>query len=256
MQYAKRSFLLLAVILFTGRPASAQVLRGTVLDSASNQPVAGAHVSALNPRGTAVANAVTRGDGRFTFLLPVVGDYRVRVIRIAYRSTLTEPVSVTSAFVADIELRLCPSPLPLDTLTVVAKRVPVERELPYLVGDGFYDRQHKGFGYFLTRTDIEKHSPVVVTDVLRGLAGVTVMGGDVETPGASTMFFGKPCHVTVVLDGEVLRVGGSGGRGSLDKLLNPFNLEAIEVYPSPAGVPVQYSGYMSPCGAIIAWSRR
>jgi hypothetical protein len=59
-----------------------------------------------------------------------------------------------------------------------------------------------------------------------------------------------------VLDGVVLRVGGTGGSGSLDGLLNPFDIEAIEVYPSPAGVPVQYSGYMSPCGAIIAWSRR
>ena len=35
-----------------------------------------------------------------------------------------------------------------------------------------------------------------------------------------------------------------------------FNLEAIEVYPSPAGLPVQYSGYLSPCGAILLWSRR
>jgi hypothetical protein len=42
----------------------------------------------------------------------------------------------------------------------------------------------------------------------------------------------------------------------VDQLLDPFNIEAVEIYTSPAGVPVQYKGYLSPCGAIIAWSRR
>jgi hypothetical protein len=218
-------------------------------------------VSVLNAQGTTVGGAVTGSDGRFTFHLAVIGDYRLRVIRIGYRSTITEPFGLTRAFVADVELKLVPSALPLDTLTVVARRVAVEKELPYLVDAGFYDRQRKGFGYFLTRADIEKHSPMVITDVLRALAGVTVLCAhrgkcDIETPGASTMFLRGPCRVTVVLDGVVLRVGGTGGSGSLDGLLNPFDIEAIEVYPSPAGVPVQYSGYMSPCGAIIAWSRR
>ena len=69
------------------------------------------------------------------------------------------------------------------------------------------------------------------------------------------MFIGKGCAPTVVLDGVVVTAGGSGGTGDLDSF-NPFNLEAIEIYPSPAGVPVQYSGYMSPCGAVLLWSRR
>ena len=63
-------------------------------------------------------------------------------------------------------------------------------------------------------------------------------------------------HPSVVLDGAVLQVGGVSGGLSADELLNPFNIEAVEVYPSAAGVPVQYGGYMSPCGAIVAWSRR
>jgi hypothetical protein len=72
---------------------------------------------------------------------------------------------------------------------------------------------------------------------------------------ANTMFLGKPCAPTVVLDGAVVTVGGSRGSGDVN-WVDPHNLEALEVYPSPAGVPVQYSGYMSPCGAILMWSRR
>lgn len=81
---------------------------------------------------------------------------------------------------------------------------------------------------------------------------------DVFPPAATTMFFGQICLPTVVLDGVVLRAGGyRRPAGDLvDDLLNPFNIEAIEVYPSPAGVPVQYAGYLSPCGVIIAWTRR
>ncbi len=91
---------------------------------------------------------------------------------------------------------------------------------------------------------------------------------------------------TVVLDGRVLRVGRSGAfarsldetpaaqkskRGKateplpmpsandalyLDELLNPLILTAVKVYPGAAGVPVQYTGSMGACGAIIAWSKR
>ena len=75
---------------------------------------------------------------------------------------------------------------------------------------------------------------------------------------ANTMFFRRPCRPSVVLDGVVLQPGGTGSRGDLplDALVNPFNIEALEVYPGPEGVPVQYSGYLSPCGAILVWSRR
>ena len=63
------------------------------------------------------------------------------------------------------------------------------------------------------------------------------------------MFILRGCTPTVVLDGAVV------GRGDVD-VVAPHSLEAIEVYPSAAGVPVQYSGYLSPCGAILLWSRR
>ena len=216
-------------------------------------------MTALDAQGTAVGAVVTDSDGHFTLpALPAPGEYRLCVLRIGYRSAMTQSISLTVSLVARVEIRLLANPVPLDTLTVVAQEARVERQLQYLVDAGFYDRRRKGFGYFLTETDIEKHSPIRMTDVLGELAGVRVIRGDVQMPGATTMFIRGSCQATIVLDGYVLRVGGIGGRGSLplDELLNPANIEAIEVYPSPAGVPVQYSGYMSPCGAIIAWSRR
>jgi len=263
--YVARAPSVAAVLLFAASPAVGQILRGTVLDSSSGRPVAGAHVIVLVDVRTTVGNVVTGADGVFAFRLPAVGAYQVRVSRLGYSPKMTEPIGVDSSFLTSVQLQLVPSAVPLDPLTVAAEHVVVEKQLPYLADAGVYDRRHKGFGHFLTRSDIEKRDPQLMTNALRGLSGVQVVCTgrrlpvrcDVLMPAAATMFFRGVCLPSVVLDGVALRVGGVGSpSATLDDLLNPFNIEAIEVYTSPAGVPVQYSGYMSPCGAIIAWSRR
>lgn len=246
-------------------PAQAQVLRGTVVDSISGRPLAGAHVRALNARSVTVGDTVTGPKGDFTFTLPIVGDYRLQAVRIGYVTAVTQPMPVGSTRELYVQLRLAANPVPLDTITVVPATVVPESEIPWLARAGFYDRRREGFGRFLTRADIEGRHPLVVTDVLRGLPGVEVLCAnrtsqqcDIEMPGASTMFFRGPCHPTIVLDGVVVRAGGIGTAGDAkpDQVLNPFNIEALEVYTSSAGLPVQYQGYLSPCGAILAWSRR
>jgi hypothetical protein len=175
---------------------------------------------------------------------------------------------VDSAFTVRVSLILPSAPLTLDTVTVVANGG--EKRLQYLADAGFYRRRQIGFGHFLTRADIDKLDPLIMSDLLHDMSGVRVRCGDQQFgqgPGphcavtmraAMTMFFRGTCQPSVVLDGGLLRAGGVGSRGDLglDDLINPFNVEAVEVYPGPEGVPVQYSGYLSPCGAIIVWSRR
>lgn len=259
-----RAAVLLSALLLTGPPAWAQILRGAVLDSTSRRPVVGSRVTALDASGATSAYAVTDSTGQFVFRLPAVGAYRLRAARFGYTTRLTESIILDSAFAASVTVLLTPSAVPLDTLTVIAEKMAVERQIPWLAEDGFYDRRRKGFGYFLTRSDIATRDPARMTNALRGLSGVGVVCSgrrmpvtcDAFMPGALTMFLGKVCLPSVVLDGVVVRVGGSSGGSSIDELLNPFNMEAIEVYTSPAGIPPQWGGYISPCGAIVAWSRR
>jgi len=252
-------------LLSAGSPAVGQVLRGIVVDGSSGRPVEGAHVVALLDDARTAATGTTSVDGSFVFRLPDLGTYRLRVSRVGYSAMVTQPIAVDSTFVTSVQLGLLPLPVPLDTVTILAEHVVAEKQLPSLVRGAFYDRRPKGFGYFLTRPDIEKHDPTLMTQALRGLPGVDVactgrrmpVTCDVFMPAATTMFFRGPCIPSVVLDGAVLRVGGvANPSATLDDLLNPFNIEAIEVYPNAAGIPVQWAGYLSPCGAIIAWSRR
>jgi len=243
------------------QPLRAQALAGVVLDSVSQSPVIGARLVLLDSTGTALAVTVTSTAGSFSFNLPHVGQYRLLVSRIGYPSITTKRFIVDSAFTARFSLSLPSTPLTLDTVTVIATGV--EQRLQYLADAGFYRRQKNGFGHYLTRADIDKRDPLIMSDLLHDMPGVrvTCTGArhcDVTMRAATTMFMRGKCQPSVVLDGALLRAGGVGSRGdlSLDDLINPFNVEALEVYSGPEGVPVQYSGYLSPCGAIIIWSRR
>ena len=247
-------------LLFAAAPAAAQALRGTVLDHHS-KPVEGAHVSVSAATGTMVGDTVTGADGEFALRVPVVGSYIVRASKPGYTTAVTQPIDIEAGLDASVQLRLQTSPVPLDTVTVVAQDVKVEQQIPYLAEVGFYARKHRGIGRFLTREDLDKNRSDRLTDALRGMPGIRIVCTgqycDVQAPGAATTFTRGVCQQTVALDGVVLRSGGiSGGGEPVDQLLNPFNLAGVEVYSSSSGVPVQFKGYMSPCGAIIAWSRR
>ena len=50
---------------------------------------------------------------------------------------------------------------------------------------------------------------------------------------------------------------GTGGEiGGWNELVHPSEIEAIEAYPSPLGMPAQFGGSRSPCGAILIWTKR
>ena len=250
------------VLLATGAaaPVAAQVLRGTIVDHRS-KPVDSVRVTLSSTTGATVDDTLTGEDGAFAFTVPLVGDYIVRARRSGYVTIVTQPISVLSSTAATVQLRLKAAATPGDTLPEVSQQVAVEQEVPYLAQAGFYERMHRGLGRFLTRAQLDKARSDRLTDALRGMPGEQIVCNgqycDAQAPGAASMFTRGICQQTVVLDGVVLRSGGvSGGGDPVDQLLNPFNLAGVEVYSSPSGVPVQFKGYMSPCGAIVAWSRR
>lgn len=155
-------------LLLAASPAAGQVIRGSVVDSASGKPVGGAHVVVSVATGTTVGDTATGKDGLFTFHLPAAGDYVLRVTRPGYAARMTEPITVDSRFVAAVELRLAARPVALDTLTVVAQKVTVERQIPFLVDAGFYERRAKGIGHFLTRADLDQHPSDRLTYAFQG----------------------------------------------------------------------------------------
>jgi hypothetical protein len=70
-------------------PAGAQMVRGSVVDSATTRPIGDFTVQLIDSTGTGVAAALAQPGGRFSLRAPAAGTYRLRVLRIGFRRTQT-----------------------------------------------------------------------------------------------------------------------------------------------------------------------
>jgi hypothetical protein len=80
------------------------------------------------------------------------------------------------------------------------------------------------------------------------------MGGVRMLPSGQvvTLRHHRPCRLTVAIDGfPVLRDPSS----PWSEVVHVNDIEAIEVYPGPAGVPPWLFGPRSPCGAVVIWTK-
>jgi hypothetical protein len=239
------------------RAGHAQLIHGTVLEDPSGQPIAGATVHLLDSTDVILVETSSDDDGQFAVRLPSLGTYRLSVSRMGYTPGRRDLLVVGPDEEPSVEIYLSVEPVPMESLEVVG-----EPRAPQLELVGFYKRMERRVGHFILREEIDRSSAVRVTDLLYGLpfgrvvAAGSVMGGyDVAMRGWTG------CFPTVALDGVVVRAGGAtkgtGAEvGRWNEVVHPSNIEAIEVYPSAAGVPVQYGGLRSRCGTILIWTRR
>ena len=125
---ARRSLLAFVLLILGATPLLAQVrvLRGTITDSSSGTPIAGANVVV---RGTSFG-ATTGADGRFTLTDIPARDLVVLVRRFGYRfRTITVPATET-----EIRVAMSSDPLQLDQVVVTGQATAIEkRNLPNAV---------------------------------------------------------------------------------------------------------------------------
>ena len=87
--------LLAIALLLAAAPAHAQLVRGVVVDSASDEPLAGATVRLVGADGSAVGGALLGDNGRFALRAPTSGRYAVHVQRVGW--TLTRDTTLDLA---------------------------------------------------------------------------------------------------------------------------------------------------------------
>ena len=73
------------LLLTLGQSLLAQELRGTVRDSASNQPIPGAVLVLLDASGTPLGRNITNERGRVSESRSRRASTRIRVVRIGFR---------------------------------------------------------------------------------------------------------------------------------------------------------------------------
>jgi len=274
----------LATLLFlslAAQAASAQRVRGRLLDLISDEPIPAGIVTLLSTSGTALLTGVSDREGYWVLDVTSPGSYYVAAARIGYQRWVSGPVAVQAGDDWNSVFRLRRLAVMLDPVVVSARAT-----RRYLDQAGFYDRQHANFGHFIGPEDIDKRRASTVTDLLTGLPGVNLglmtsgsVGRRAVQLRGSDISQGGVCRPRVFVDGLMYARGDSRPRQreggpdmerrvddeiqrvdqaiSLDDIGHPSTIAAIEIYRSAIQVPVQFGGTSveTLCGVIVIWTR-
>ncbi len=229
--------------------ADAQEVGGRVVEDSTKEGISGAIVSVMRPGGALVGTARTDSVGGFSVTLDSAGVILLRVVHPSYVTVTSDTISVDENEAVTLELRLARQVIPIAPLVVTAR---TDRRL-----QGYYERlsKHAAFGYFVTREQIARRPGISASELLRGVPGVRL----VDAPpchgcAAENLIYlrggADRCPATILIDGMEIKQGVGM---PIDASLTPDQLEGVEVYPDPAGVPPALGVFSNQCGVVAFW---
>lgn len=222
-------------------------LRLVVVDE-RDLPVSMAEVTVRMGRLRARGRTDSLGTLRVDGIMP--GNWEANIRRIGFNETnlefpVTEGDNVftismdpNTAFLKDVNVT--------DRIGVSARLVDFERRKE--AGDP---------SAIITRAEIDKRNPMYLSQMFRGIPGVTVSDQQgIRVPVAARSMVPKfpqmgPCPMRVGVDG-IIRPPMS----SLDDV-NPSDVHGVEVYYGPARLPLQLANFRTDnwCGLVMIWTR-
>jgi hypothetical protein len=236
------SVILAALLLGSSADAHAQIVTGRVVEHDSDRPIVAATIGVFDD-DESIASTESDSTGFFRLVLPLSGEYRIRVERLGYSPAETEAIEVGRTEIVEVEISLRVDAVEIEPIMVVTRRTMAPTsELHRRLEEG----RRTGFGQFITREQLDSTTAISVTDlVLR----VPFVGMGADTLGRSTpvMFSRGGCVPTLYLNGALWNFDW----GSLDAMLLPTYLEGVEIYRSRSELPADLRG----CGAIVLWTR-
>lgn len=253
---------LAALVFVAAAPLGAQrTISGTVSDSASGTPVAGANVQV---RGTSVGSS-TNSEGRFTIANAPDGDVALLVRRIGYRFRTVMVPAATS----EITVRLATDPLRLGEVVVTGAATGVERRnLPNAIAT-------------VNAEDLTRVSAQSVEHALQGkVAGAVIQtnsgapGGGVQVRMRGVTSINAGSEPLYVVDGVIMSnvaipsnqnavtnaAGGSNPALTQDAQvnrvadINPADIETVEVLKGASASAIY--GSRASNGVVLITTKR
>jgi hypothetical protein len=185
-----------------------------------------------------VAKTMTNQTGAFQIECPAPGDFYVIVEALGYHSAIDGILEMGENGSINVEFYIRPKPLEMDSLVVAVQRVRAHR---VLTSSGYYERERKGFGYFVSPEKLELENPRYLQDLFNGIPGVHLDWGGglgseivIMKPGPG----GAYCSPATYVNG--MRV--DTGLGGLESVVDIDQIAAVEAYTRSSAIPLQYSG--------------
>lgn len=236
------------VLLLTGSTirADAQIVRGRVIESATNTGLEAVSLTLLDERRDPRLSTTSDANGRFHLRLSQSGRYALRVELQGYRGFVAEAVIVGATEEVVLELHLATDEIVVAPITVLGRRQTGSTE-------DFEQRVRlmrlAGIGHTLTRADIERQGAFDITDLLAALPHVLVEG----PPRARTVLFTTgsvlaTCAPAIFVNAEPLAAP------SIDHLATPEIVDAIELYTGFLEAPPEFPDPTG-CGVVLVWTR-
>lgn len=249
--WTKRGAALLAMVgmALTGAfdEADAQIVRGSVLESGSRQPIMLATVALVDTAFVVVDQTFSEDDGGFILEAQAPGSYWVVVDRIGYQPRMDGILEMGEDGFISVEFYLPPRPIQIEGLTATARRELARR---HLETQGFYDRQDMGFGHHIGPADLEKRPIFDIPGLLRGIPRVVVSR---DMRGSTVMFRGGreggTCQPRILVDGSEIMPGIP-----IDDVADVRDIVGVEAYVGTASAPLEYV-VNNTCGVLLIWTR-
>jgi hypothetical protein len=257
---------ILAVTLV--HPSLAQVVRGTVLDDSTSQPIGGAAVTVLDTLQVEIERATTDSAGRFVVAVSP-GTYLFRILRIGYTPTVTTLLRATGdADEITVVIRVPSTNALQGDEPFALAAVVVEAQPPARYLSGFYRHQAAGQGEFAHREQFEQWNSRDVTDVLLRMQtfsirpnshhGLPWPDGRIDMREHIIDVHGRrhsggigECPPVIFLDGTSM-----GNAQSIDINTLPLDaIEAVEAFARPIQTPLEYVRPGNECGVVALWTR-
>jgi hypothetical protein len=201
----------------------------------------------VRARGNVVV-AITNDSGRFHVAQMPIGARGVFVRRLGFAPQRAPIQTSATGTIDSVDVVLIAVAHALAAVVAEDSRDSLSRR----VLAEFWQRRARGFGKFVTRDEIERKGASRFVDVVRSVSSVSIMSyrgrPEIRFRGAAIGSMTRDCPPQYWIDGIPLE------RGSADEI-SPENVEAIELYASPATTPPQFSTRSATCGTVVVWSR-
>jgi hypothetical protein len=250
------SWISIGLLLFAAN-ASAQVIRGTVVEKVSLQPIREVGVVLLDQKNRTRMGALTDSLGNYRIVAPAAGSYRLSFQRIGLKplqvATTLKPGDEAVLNVTLTQIAVTLTPVEVSEKGIV-DRPPGN---PHLY-DEFLARRSLGFGHFLTRKDIEARNAQRTEQLFDNIPGLKVRSRGTQwflqsqrCSGGSIPGFGGGFKLRplIFIDGFLIPDTATVLLGEY----KPDQIEAVEIYQGASEMPANAKG--DGCFAIYLWLR-